>query len=67
MASSHRRALEDKGSGIRLQAVEGAPAEGRGRPAIFIPYQFEASNKITKEHKLLLAFDALMSVRLAGA
>ncbi len=43
-----------------LEAVERVPAEGRGRPAIFIPYRFEASNKITKEHKLLLTFDALM-------
>jgi predicted RecB family nuclease len=41
-------------------AVERIPANGRGRPAIFIPYRFEASNKITKEHKLLLTFDALM-------
>ena len=36
------------------------PANGRGRSAIFIPYQFQASNKITKEHKLLIAFDALI-------
>ena len=43
-----------------LQTVERVPAKGRGRPAIFIPYRFEASNKITKEHKLLLTFDALM-------
>ena len=42
------------------QTVEKIPANGRGRPAIFIPYRFEASNKITKEHKLLLTFDALM-------
>jgi predicted RecB family nuclease len=43
-----------------IQAVERMPAKGRGRPTIFIPYRFEASNKITKEHKLLLTFDALM-------
>ena len=49
-----------------LQAVERVPAEGRGRPPIFIPYQFEASNKITQEHKLLLAFDALMLSELLG-
>ena len=35
------------------------PASNRGRPANFIPYRFEPSNKITKEHKLLLALDAL--------
>ena len=43
-----------------LQAVEKVPAEGRGKPATFIPYRFEASNKITKKHKLLVTFDALM-------
>jgi predicted RecB family nuclease len=43
-----------------LQAVERKPADGRGRPAILIPYRFEPSNKITKQHKLLLTSDALM-------
>ena len=38
----------------RLQAVERIPAEGRRRPAQFIPYRFEFANKLTKEHKLLL-------------
>ena len=41
-----------------LQAVERVPSEGRGRPALFIPYRFEFTNKLTKEHKLQLAFDA---------
>jgi predicted RecB family nuclease len=41
-----------------LQIVERVPANGRSRPAIFIPYRFEPSNKITKEHKLLLTCDA---------
>jgi len=49
-----------------LQAVERVPAKGRGRPPIFIPYRFEASNKITQEHKLLLTFDALMLSDLLG-
>jgi predicted RecB family nuclease len=40
-----------------LQAVERVPAKGRGRPATFIPYRFEPPNKITREHRLLLAFD----------
>jgi predicted RecB family nuclease len=43
-----------------LQAVERVAANDRGRPATIIPYRFEPSNKITKEHKLLLTFDALM-------
>ena len=49
-----------------IQAVERVPAKGRGRPAIFIPYRFELSNKITKQHKLLLTFDALMLSDLLG-
>jgi predicted RecB family nuclease len=42
----------------RLQAVERIPSEGRGSPVQFIPYRFEFVNKLAKEHKLLLAFDA---------
>ena len=49
-----------------LQTVERVPASGRGRPANFIPYRFESINKITKEHKLLLALDALMLSELLG-
>jgi predicted RecB family nuclease len=49
-----------------LQAVERVPAVGRGRPATFIPYRFERSNKVTKEHKLLLALDALLLSELLG-
>jgi predicted RecB family nuclease len=44
----------------RLQAVERIPSEGQGRLAQFIPYRFEFANKLAKEHKLLLAFDALL-------
>jgi hypothetical protein len=42
----------------QLQAVERIPSDGHGRPAQFIPYRFDFANKLTKEHKLLLAFDA---------
>jgi hypothetical protein len=49
-----------------LQAVVRVPAKGLGRPAVFIPYRFEVSNKITKEHKLLLAFDALLLSESVG-
>ena len=48
---------------VRLQAVERVPAKGRGRSATFIPYRFEPVNKITREHRLLLAFD---THRLSG-
>ena len=50
----------------RLQAVERIPSEGRGRPAQFIPYRFEFVNKLTKEHKLLLAFNALLLSEVLG-
>ena len=50
----------------RLHAVERIPSEGRGRPAQFIPYRFEFANKLAKEHKLLLAFDALLLSEALG-
>jgi predicted RecB family nuclease len=50
----------------RLQAVERIPSEGPGRPAQFIPYRFEFANKLAKEHKLLLAFDALLLSEVLG-
>ena len=50
----------------RLQAVERIPSEGRGRSAQFIPYRFEFANKLAKEHKLLLAFDALLLSEVLG-
>jgi predicted RecB family nuclease len=49
-----------------LQVVERVPSEGRGRPAHFIPYRFEFVNKLTKEHKLRLAFDALLLSEAVG-
>jgi predicted RecB family nuclease len=49
-----------------LQAVERIPSESHGRPAQFIPYRFEFANKIGKEHKLLLAFDALLLSEALG-
>ena len=44
----------------RLQAVERIPLDGRDRPAKFIPYRFTSSNKVAKNAKLSLAFDALV-------
>lgn len=49
-----------------LQAVERIPPEGHGRPAQFIPYRFEFINKLAKEHKLLLAFDAFLLAEVLG-
>jgi predicted RecB family nuclease len=50
----------------RLQAVERVPAGGRGRTVQFIPYSFEFANKLTKKHKLLLTFDALLLSEVVG-
>ena len=50
----------------RLQAVEKMPSEGRGRTVKFVPYRFEFANKITKNHKLSLAFDALVLSEAVG-
>ena len=48
-----------------LHAIERVPSAGRGKPAQFIPIRFIFSNKLTKDDRLLLAFDALtLSVAL---
>jgi transposase/predicted flap endonuclease-1-like 5' DNA nuclease len=44
----------------RLHAVERIPSEGRGKAAQFIPIRFIYRNKLTKDDKLLLAFDAFV-------
>ena len=44
----------------RLHAVERVPSEGRGKPARFVPIRFVFRNKLTKDDRLLLAFDALI-------
>ena len=49
-----------------LLAVERVPAENRRRALQFIPYRFEFANKLTKEHKLLLAFDSLLLSEAVG-
>ncbi len=49
-----------------LQAIERVPSERRGTPALFIPYRFEFANKLTKEHKLQLAFDAFLLSEVLG-
>src|ERR1700722_13492371 len=42
-----------------LHAVECLPPERRGKPAHFIAIRFVSTNKLNKEAKLMLAFDAL--------
>ena len=50
----------------RLHAVERVPSEGRGKPAQFIPIRFIFRNKLTKDDRLLLAFDALVLSQVLG-
>ena len=45
--------------GTEIQAVERIPSSGPGKPAQFVPIRFIYRNKLTKDDKLLLAFDAL--------
>ena len=49
-----------------LHALERVPAEGRGKPAQFIPIRFIFKNKLSLDDKLLLAFDALVLSRYLG-
>ena len=43
-----------------LHAVERVPSAGRGKPTQFIPIRFVFTNKLTKDDRLLLAFDSLL-------
>ncbi len=49
-----------------LHAIERIPSEGRGKPAQFIPIRFIWRNKLTKDDKLLLAFDAFVLAQAIG-
>ena len=49
-----------------LHAVERVPAEGRGKLAQFIPIRFVFTNKLDKDGKLLLAFDAFTLSKSLG-
>jgi predicted RecB family nuclease len=50
----------------RVHAVERVPSEGRGKPAQFIPTRFVFTNKLGKDEKLLLAFDAFVLSEILG-
>jgi predicted RecB family nuclease len=58
--------LERETMASRLHAVERVPSQGRGRPAQFIPIRFVFRNKLTKDDRLLLAFDALVLSQVLG-
>ncbi len=49
-----------------LHAVERVPAAGRGRHAQFIPTRFVFNNKLSRDDKLVLAFDALVLSEMLG-
>jgi hypothetical protein len=54
-------------SGIRAsRALERVPAEGRDKPAQFIPIRFVFTNKLDEDDKLVLAFDAFALSRSLG-
>src|SRR6266704_3494716 len=49
-----------------LHAVERVPAAGRGRHAQFIPTRFVFNKKLSRDDKLVLAFDALVLSEMLG-
>ena len=49
-----------------LDAAECLPSEGRGRPGQIIPIRFFFTNKLSKDAKLLLTFDALALSEMLG-
>jgi len=49
-----------------LHAVERIPSEGRGKAAQFIPIRFIFRHKLTKDDRLLLAFDAFVLSEMLG-
>src|SRR3954468_21784443 len=50
----------------RLHAVERIASAGRGSTNQFIPYRFEFTNKLSRQHKLLMAFDTLALAETVG-
>lgn len=49
-----------------IHAIERLPAEGRGKSAQFIPIRFVFKNKLSKDDKILLAFDAFTLSKSLG-
>ena len=49
-----------------IHAIERIPSEGRGQSAKFIPIRYIFANKLTRDDKLLLAFDALVLSEMLG-
>ena len=49
-----------------LHAVQRVPAKGRGKPVQLIPIRFAFKNKLAREDRLLLAFDAFVLSKSLG-
>ena len=49
-----------------VHAVERVPSEGLGRPPQFIPIRFIFTNKLSRDDKLLLAFDSFVLSEATG-
>jgi len=49
-----------------IHAVERVPAQGRGDPAQFIPIRFVYTDKLSRDDRLLLGFDALVLSEMLG-
>ena len=49
-----------------LHALERVPTKGRGKPVQFVPIRFVFTNKLGRDEKLLLAFDAFVLSKLLG-
>src|SRR5262249_10534464 len=58
--------LQMNGLESLLHAVEKVSSKKRARPVQLIPYRFQFTNQLTKNHKLLLAFDALALSEATG-
>jgi predicted RecB family nuclease len=50
----------------RLHGVERMAAQGRGKPPQFVPIRFIPRNKLTKDDRLLVAYDALVLSKATG-
>ncbi len=49
-----------------IHAIQRMPPEGRGKAAQFIPVRFIFRNKLARDNKLLLTFDALVLSEMLG-
>jgi len=58
MALGHRFAVQSQNLQCSCHAVQQIPAAGRGRTAQFVPIRFVFRNKLNRDDKLLVAFDA---------